>query len=335
MMQRPLIVGFIGLALIVLGTIAAWLTMPQDDPAKQAAQPGRPPAAASTASGAAGAGTSNNSPAPARAPAAEPAVPSFDVVRVNPSGDTVIAGRGAPNATVRILDGGVEIGSVIADGRGEWVFVPTSPLPPGPRELSLSSTVNGKELHSEQVVTLVVPERGSNAPALVVASPRSGGPSRVLQGPGITAGQLSLDIVDYDNDGNVVLGGHAPAGAVVQVYLDNKPIGRSVADADGRWQLTPTGKVAAGQYMLRLDQMSPDGKVAMRIEAPFVRSEFGPQDMLPGRVVVQPGESLWRIARRVHGRGMAYVTIYDSNREQIRDPDLIYPGQVFSLSRTN
>lgn len=90
MMQRPLIVGFIGLALIVLGTIAAWLTMPQDDPAKQAAQPGRPPAAASTASGAAGAGTSNNSPAPARAPAAEPAVPSFDVVRVNPDRKSVV-----------------------------------------------------------------------------------------------------------------------------------------------------------------------------------------------------------------------------------------------------
>jgi nucleoid-associated protein YgaU len=48
-------------------------------------------------------------------------------------------------------------------------------------------------------------------------------------------------------------------------------------------------------------------------------------------VIVQPGNSLWRIARRVLGEGTHYVHIYQANQAQIRDPDLIYPGQVFEL----
>ena len=50
-----------------------------------------------------------------------------------------------------------------------------------------------------------------------------------------------------------------------------------------------------------------------------------------GRVVVQPGNSLWRIARRVYGEGPRYTVIYQANQEQIRDPDLIYPGQIFTV----
>ena len=48
-------------------------------------------------------------------------------------------------------------------------------------------------------------------------------------------------------------------------------------------------------------------------------------------VMVQPGNSLWRLARRTYGSGLRYTDIYDANRDQIRDPNLIYPGQVFVL----
>lgn len=47
--------------------------------------------------------------------------------------------------------------------------------------------------------------------------------------------------------------------------------------------------------------------------------------------IVSRGDSLWRISRRVYGRGLRYTVIYDANQEQIRNPDLIYPGQIFVL----
>lgn len=48
-------------------------------------------------------------------------------------------------------------------------------------------------------------------------------------------------------------------------------------------------------------------------------------------VTVQPGHSLWRIAREEYGDGILYVQVYEANRDKIRDPDLIYPGQVFTV----
>ncbi len=90
--------------------------------------------------------TAPSEPAPAVVPseptempleAARPAEPSVDVVRIDPDGSAVIAGRAAPNAELIILDNGAPIGTATADGFGEWVFIPDSPLPSGGHEFGL------------------------------------------------------------------------------------------------------------------------------------------------------------------------------------------------------
>ena len=57
------------------------------------------------------------------------------------------------------------------------------------------------------------------------------------------------------------------------------------------------------------------------------QTEAAPQT---GRVVIQPGNNLWNISRVVYGRGIEYTTIYEANKKQIRNPNLIYPGQIFA-----
>ncbi len=67
---------------------------------------------------------------------------------------------------------------------------------------------------------------------------------------------------------------------------------------------------------------------------PFQRAK--PGDMMPAagdNIVVQPGNSLWRLARRTYGEGLRYTVIYEANKDQIRDPNLIYPGQVFVVPK--
>lgn len=46
---------------------------------------------------------------------------------------------------------------------------------------------------------------------------------------------------------------------------------------------------------------------------------------------VQPGNTLWAIARERYGEGILYMQVFEANRDRIRDADLIYPGQVFVL----
>ena len=50
-----------------------------------------------------------------------------------------------------------------------------------------------------------------------------------------------------------------------------------------------------------------------------------------GKAIIRRGDNLWTIARRVYGQGVKYTTIYEANTGQIRDPNRIYPGQVFAL----
>jgi nucleoid-associated protein YgaU len=47
-------------------------------------------------------------------------------------------------------------------------------------------------------------------------------------------------------------------------------------------------------------------------------------------VIIQPGNNLWQISRVIYGRGVEYTVIYQANRDQIRNPNLIYPGQILT-----
>ena len=260
--------------------------------------------------------------------------PTFDVVRVNPEGNAVMAGRAHPGSTVEVLDGDAIFGTVHTDPRGEWVFVPETLLEPGERRLGLRMLMDGRDpVLSEHVVILVVPDRASGSQgALALKVRRDGtGPSEVLQKPG-SEDAFGVDSVDYGN-GQLTISGHAEAGKDVHLYIDNRFIGRASADDKGKWSLTPQDDIAPGTYTLRADMVGAEGQVLARREMPFQRAEHADvENMQPGSfVVVQPGNSLWRLARKTYGEGVRYHLIYEANREQIQTPDLIYPGQVFRL----
>lgn len=276
------------------------------------------------------------------------AKPTFDVVRVNPEGDTVIAGRAEPGSTVVILEGDIAIGQANADERGEWVFVPEAPLEPGSRRLSLETRIEGQpSVPSESDVVLVVPEPGEDiagrpstggAGVLALKVPRGAdGPASVLQAPAESekSGPLGIDVVDYEAAKDVTISGRSVPGSSVRVYLDDTLLGEAVADASGQWSLSPGHAPASGDHTLRADQVAEGGKVIARVAVPF-EPRTRPAGAVTGEVVtIEPGHNLWRIARGRYGAGDAYTVIYEANRKQIKNPDLIYPGQVFTLPPRN
>ncbi|MDF1794703.1 MAG: LysM peptidoglycan-binding domain-containing protein [Thalassobaculaceae bacterium] len=472
MVSKPAIVGVIGGAAILAALGLNFWLVPGDDDAEEPrivapavpTKPAIPNAAGNTTTGytsvlpkreAAGKTTAGKSAAAPSAAEIARRKPSFDIVRVDPDGNTVIAGRAKPNIEVTILDGETEIGKVTSDERGEWVFLPDRQLGPGQFALTLRQTGEPDTAESEEAVVLVVPESGKDiagrpttepSQPLAMVLPRNeaaAGVARVLQapvaGPAQTdmsapqtaqtespqtgsaptgsaptavakaddgtalkpadtaadksaaggpsddtapaaqvaeapsaadkdaeaegaptvvkafpepakapaasdqasaaevadAGDVSVDVIEYDDKGEVVFGGRTEPNADVEVYIDNKPAGSATADDKGRWQLSPKEPVAPGNYNLRVDKVAPGGAVKARVAFPFVRA--APLKGLPNDrlVVIQPGNNLWVIATRVYGEGTRFVQIHDANRDQIQDPDLIYPGQVFGLPTVN
>jgi len=346
--NRVLVIGLIGVAAIILAVaLLFWRDASVDESLKQAAQ--APTTASELEPGQSevksveGTGTDGKSESPLEDTKVSPesALPSFDIVRINPQGDAVIAGRAAPGATVTVLDGEAVVGTVVSDEKGEWVLVPEKPLPPGERALSVIAKVgDGEPIRSDELVILSVPERvAPEQRPLAVLVPREGmDTKKVLQTPtGTMSGRgvaLALKVVDYDEEGNLHLSGVANPGNATLVYLDNAPIGRAEVQDTGEWALRPDAKVEPGIYTLRVDEVAKT-KVVARIELPFSRAAPVKTLTTETYIVVQPGNSLWRISRQVLGKGIMYSTIYEANKEQIRDADLIYPGQVFTVPKIN
>jgi len=155
----------------------------------------------------------------------------------------------------------------------------------------------------------------------------------------LSGAALRLDSIDYGAEGAVVLRGRAAPGGVVRARLSDLPPVEIAPDADGLWTLH-LRDVAPGEYRLDIARVaepdSPGASGTDRITLPFRRA--APEDVsaaLSGEaariVTVQPGATLWAIARDRYGDGGRFVQVYAANRGAIRDPDLIYPGQVFRL----
>lgn len=363
-MNRALVIATIGGILLAAALGVSMFTLPGFD--DDAGQTGKPAESAKVDAGSGPGGGfiglptlrkrgGNGLEAPDAA--GRSSAPSFDIVRINPRGSAVIAGRAVPGATVTVLDGGKPIGTATADARGEWVLVPAKPLAPGGRTLSLSAKhPDGSTHESAGEVVLVVPEpgrdiagrkTGGESGAIALRVPRArpdgsqSGPmaSKVFQAPGGAAraerrkGGLFVDSIDYDLEGRVAIGGSAKPEARLRIYLDNRVLGDAVADKEGHWSFRPKAKMKPGTYRLRVDELGASGQVARRIEIPFRRATALADLPRGGVVVVQPGDNLWQLARGTYGSGFQYTVIFDANKDQIRDPDLIYPGQIFTLPR--
>ena len=165
---------------------------------------------------------------------------------------------------------------------------------------------------------------------------------RVVQAPQERAPEVmssvALDAITYSETGKVQLSGRGRRDGFVRIYLDNQPITTSRIEKDGVWQ-SALPEVDTGVYTLRVDEVGPAGDVISRVETPFKREH---QAILATRnqnpdaprldvVTVQPGSTLWAISRERYGEGILYVRVFEANRDRIRDPDLIYPGQMFEL----
>lgn len=444
------------------------------------------------------------SSAPEAKPRADDGTPSFDIVRVEPDGASVIAGRAAPNSRIDLLRDGKPFATATADAAGQFALTPPD-LPPGTSEIALRATgPDGKPLPGRESVTIVVAEKRDAKPLIALTAPDL--PTRVLSQPDAPdatgkapttalagtpgapapgegnrpaaakpgrdaekpagtgeAGAIRIVSVDAQEGGRLHVTGQATAWSSLRLYLNDTMVASGQSGADGRVAFTIGRGVKPGAYRIRVDSVDPAaGKVRARAEVAFAYpdsvpptryadatatgkagsgeatkptgagrdraaaeprttppgpSEAGrtarmaartaPAETKPAETRAAPslaapppdanaatsgadrpaasgapspaassgaatgadrraaaalppgppgggaapgeagtvfvpevstaritrGDSLWQISRRTYGRGNRYTVIYDANQDQIRDPNRIYPGQMFVLPK--
>jgi nucleoid-associated protein YgaU len=230
----------------------------------------------------------------AAAPAASPhspetdeSAPSFDIARIERTGEAVIAGRASPGAIVELLRNGERHDQSVADQSGQFVMVPPR-LPPGDYELTLRSRQpDGKQATSKQSVVVALAELEAGSGAVRAEAP--------FNVPGTVEANRSV--------------------------LD-RAVGSSQAHHPSRppLQIAKRQDIAVSQLPHATEPLLSDGSSPSVVAAPKIATK-----------VVSPGDSLWRISRVTYGAGLRYAVVYKANRDQIRDPNRIYPGQVFVL----
>ena len=266
----------------------------------------------------------------------EPEPPSFDVVRSDAQGGTVVAGRAPGRSRVEILVNGEVVADVRASDRGEWVTILDGTALPGEAVLTLRATTpDGRTLHGAARVALLRPDTSGSA---VVVELTEDGAAQRLPTATLDDSEITIESLSYSEQDDVEISGRAIALAPVKVSVGEtgtETLGDAAelvtvrAGEDGRWTAVLPGRLleAGKVYRIRAVATLSDGSV-VEASTPFKRNRvrFAFQE---GAVVVQPGNNLWIIARHVYGRGIRYHWIYQANSDQIDDPDLIYPGQVF------
>ncbi|MEY8117592.1 LysM peptidoglycan-binding domain-containing protein [Falsihalocynthiibacter sp. BN13B15] len=209
-------------------------------------------------------------------------------------------------------------------------------------EEAVSQTIETQELNTQtasQTPAEAVAEPVAQAPAILLATEEG---VKVLQTSGASAiKNIAIDAITYATTGDVQVTGRGKAGEFVRLYLDNKSVGEGEIASDGAWSFD-LEQISAGLYTLRADQVDTAGKVSARVETPFQReapellAQTAPSAPESGvatvkAVTVQPGNTLWGIAKASYGDGVLYVRVFEANKDAIRNPDLIYPGQVFTV----
>jgi nucleoid-associated protein YgaU len=351
------------------------------------------------------------------------AAPVFDIVRVEPTGDAVIAGRSFAGAVVELVRNGVVHDRIVADASGAFAFIPP-PLPAGTSEIVLRVVAaDGATRQSEQSVTVVVADDlvttpmvamvAPNQPTVVLSRPEERAIAAAATDPAIeddvagdpaseaasvaavdsaaedaTAAQrqqiaavdavaisngetIRIASVEAETGGGLYVTGEAAPSTTVRLYLNDTFVAPAEVGADGTVSFSIERGVRPGSYRVRLDQVADGtGSVLSRAEIVFVVPELpelvaeapAPHEAItspePAEQVVVEAEpapeavpersasttipeistavvtrcdSLWRISREIYGSGMRYTEIFEANQNQIRNPNLIYPGQLFVL----
>ncbi len=229
-------------------------------------------------------------------------LPTFDVLRVEPDGSAVIAGKAQPGSQLEIVNKGEVIAKTPVEGSGDFAAVLDNPLPPGDHELVLRATgKDGKVSESSEVATVSVPAQKNGDLLAMVTTP--GKASRVLTMPEAAPPALQAQVTPPAADGTqtpanaaqsgnaapetasvrvtavefdgskIYIAGSAPAGTTIRALVDDTRVGESKAEASGSFVVEGDIQLSIGSHIITAEALDASGKVTVRVRVPFSRPE--------------------------------------------------------------
>ena len=315
---------------------------------------------------------SKDSRASLQPPNATPTAPlTIDLARVKPDGAAVFAGTAAPNAKIRIFEGDILLGETIANANGEWVIVLEKSLAAGQHLISVGMERNDgttemadrslaveiyKDTETKPLVALL-PETATEMPVLIqspddmdaakpaaasseaavaeAALPKTAEANSVKAQAKSQIAALVPSAIVWRDASRILISGKSRGGVRVAVNDAKGQFGEALVLADGAWQVSGSLDMDIAVNHLRFTLFDDANHTIGRYDLPIKARDLAKgQDGSP-LIVVNKGDMLWRIAYHQLGEGIKYVDIVRRNEQDIIDPDLIYPKQIFAVPQSS
>ncbi len=257
---------------------------------------------------------------------------TFDLVRISKNGDVVMAGKSEPNEVIELLDGQEILAELVSDANGDWIWIKDSPLKNGIKKFKLNYKDNTRNKNkSDQMIIVLIDNK--TKPKVARLSNSDVKNIDVLNLENISDG-ITLDVLSYSPTGLVILSGRTLPNNELNILKAKKNIGKTQSGEDGKWKFILEEHNLSDQKLSIKTNINGEDVILSYNQAElkkrFVNKNF---EFVNKKIVVQQGNSLWRIARKTLGGGIFYTEIYKNNFQKIKNPNLIYPGQVFNIPK--
>ena len=277
-------------------------------------------------------------------------LPEIDIIKVSPDGSFVIAGKGQPNSNINILNKGDLIDSSIVDSDGNWVVISKENLKTGDNLISIDQiNNNGLVLRHKQLFITKIDEHKKDQPLVISVPNKNGENVNIIQQPSekqkiykvendlviqkknkSNKKIFNVKTIFFNENGFVSIQGEVNFGKRIELYI-NKKIMETIKIENSKWQYNSDTIFDYGLHDLLVVLKSDKDEILDKITFPFMRVEIPYNDVPENFILIKPGDMLWTIAYRLYGDPFKYIQIFEENKDQITNPDLIFPGQLFSI----
>lgn len=266
-------------------------------------------------------------PVPGPAKTAKTVALRLDAVDYNDKGDIIFSGRAAPGTAIRLYVDNGGVGDAIVDSTGNWSFSGSDIIAPGTHTLRADQIDKAGKVMAR--IELPFQREDAAAVAALNAPPASETPA--VRQPQTTDVQPPPATETPPQTTEVQ---QAPAAETPPQTTEVRP----PPATETPQQTTEVAKTEPNESSPAPEPPATEDKkedVATAAAAVAAAEQAAkatePDKPRSGKVVIQPGNNLWKLSRVIYGRGINFTVIYKANKEQIRNPNRIYPGQIFAI----
>lgn len=236
---------------------------------------------------------------------------TFDIIRVSPDGDTVMAGQSEPDVHIYLYENKKEISSFFADPNGEWIWISDDPLTQGVKVFTIKfRDRDGEEHWSNQEIYILDDKSSKLKPKVVKISSNNFDDIDVYNQDYIDNG-ITLDLLSYKPGKKFTISGRAPSNTILNLFSNELFIAKIKSDFNGHWKYSSElNRKLSSNLNITSKIDGKDLSIVIPLDIIFVDRDLKFNDSV---MVEMDTKGTWKITRKINENEYVFSEIFNDN----------------------